>query len=502
MNIHLYFFFLQITPSRGGDKDGAAEDGSASETPNRSSSFLFESLYDSSLLAGLSPHQVFDQSEEEEPNDPEIRRESPTGLTDQRRRSELLANQEAEQQEAVCWGESSFSLSEWGDSLLVGEHFLERQCLLKCAERSLKEHGARHDKDQQLSGAQQTSESRSNRGVVQPEHTAANTTPSKADHDHSRYDSKTSAIHEKQIQTMEGMCSKIGLFKCPRVQNAPNSTLYCSPGLQEIFDRWPSMSEQPCPHAASSHPANTAQALDLPQASVEGTEHAAASDSDRHEEQLSGHEPEGATERPGSANDLIPPTQERPPVTPRVKLTTSSVQSPLVAPPLKQSTPSSPKPGVTKRPKSQSRQRENPSEEQAAFTSDSDCKHQELNSFPFPNPGSSANPKGPNEQSVSLNRDGAPPSSPLPELPSDVESPVAAKGFTLQLSQDASLCSSGSFAIIDVASDRRLFETFISEWKTKDRYCLALACEKREPRQQPDGEMGWKSKKGNSNILK
>lgn len=488
MNLH---FFLQITPSRG-DKDGVTEDGSASKTLNRSSSFLFESLYDSSLLAGLSQHQVFDQSEEEEPNDQEIRPESPTGLTDQRRRSELLANQEAEQQEAICWGESSFSLSEWGDSLLVGEHFLERQCLLRYAERSLKEHSASHDKAQQLSGGQQTSESRSNRIMVQPEHTAANTTPSKAAHDRSHYDSKTSIIHEKQR-------SKIALFKCPPVQNAPTSTLYCSPGLQEIFDRWPSMSEQPCPHAASSHPANTAQVPNLPQAPVEatrkrGTEHVAASESDSHEEQLPGREPEDATERPGSANDLIPPTQERPPVTPRVKLTTSSVQSPLAAPPLKQSTPTTlllPKPAVTKRPKAQSGQRENLSEEQADVTSDSSRKHQE-----------DANPKGHNDQSVSLNRDCAPPSPPRPELPSDVESPVADKEFTLQLSQDASLCSSGSFAIIDVASDRRLFETFINEWKTKERYCLALACEKREPRTQPDGEIGWKPKKGNSNILK
>lgn len=334
----------------------------------------------------------------------------------------------------------------------MGEHFLERQCLLKCAERSVKEHSARRDRDQQLS------ESRSNRIMVQPEHTDADTTPSKADHDTSRSDSKTSVIHEKQIQTT-----------CPRVQNAPSSSFYCSPGLQEIFDRWPSMSEQPCP------PANTAQVL---HASAEakrkrGSEHAAACESDSHQERLSGHEAGDATERPGSANDLIPPTQERPPVTPRVKLTTSSVQSPVAAPPLKQSTPSAllqPKPAVTQRLKSQPGQRENLSEEQADVAPDSDHKHQELNPCC------------------------APSSSPR-DLPSDVESPVADNGFTLQLSQDASLCSSGSFAIIDVASDRRLFETFITEWKTKERYCLALACEKREPRQQPDGEIG------NSNIF-
>lgn len=442
---------------------------------------MFESLYDSSLLAGLSPHLVSDQSEEEEANDPEMReRESPPGLTDQRRRSQLLANQEAEQQEAVCWGESSFSLSEWGDTLLVGEHFLERQCLLRCEERSVKEHSSRHDKDLQLSGEQQASE---------PERAAASTTPSKADHGRSGRGGDTGVTHEPQMQTTEGVCSKMVLFKCPRVQNAPSSTFSCSPGLQEIFDCWPSMSEQPCLHAASSRPANTAQALDLPQASTgatreRGTELGAAAGGSSREEQLSGQEPEDAPGRPGSASDLIPPTQERPPVTPRVKLTTSSVQSPL-----QQSTPSAPlppKPAVSKKaPQSQSGQREDLSE-QADFTSRRDQKHQQLKAFPLPNPGSSANLKQQNDQSVGHR----------PELPSHVESPVADKGVTPQASQDASLCSSGSFTIIDVASDRCLFETFINEWKTKERYSLALACEQREPQQQPGGEIGRKPKKG------
>uniref|UniRef100_A0A3P8TUU5 DNA polymerase theta n=1 Tax=Amphiprion percula TaxID=161767 RepID=A0A3P8TUU5_AMPPE len=91
-------------------------------------------------------------------------------------------------------------------------------------------------------------------------------------------------------------------------------------------------------------------------------------------------------------------------------------------------------------------------------------------------------------------RDGASPSSPEPKPLSDTESPEIHEGFTLQLSQDAPLCSSnsGTFSIIDVASDRRLFDTFIKEWKTKERYSLALACEKREHRQQPEGEIGEK----------
>lgn len=360
----------------------------------------------------------------------------------------------------------------------MGEHFLERQCLLKCAERSLKEHSARHDKDHQPSGGQPTSESRSNHVMVQPEHAAANTAPSEADQMR-----RTRVMHEKKIQDLEGVCSKTGLL------NAPDSTVYCSPGLQEIFDRWPSMSEQPCPHAATSHPATPAPVPDSPQASKEAAgesrEHVAARESDPQEEQLSGCEPEDAAERPGSANDLIPPTQERPPVTPRVRLTTSSVQLPIAAPPPKQSTPSAflqPKAAAPKLAPSQSGQRENVSGEPSDLSSYGDC----------------ANSKGCNGQSVSLNRDRAPPSSPRAELPSD----MADKEFSLQLSPDPSLSSSGSFTIIDVASDRRLFKTFINEWKTKERYSLALACEKREPRQQPDGEIGWKPQKGTSNIQK
>ncbi|XP_054985461.1 DNA polymerase theta [Sorex araneus] len=55
--------------------------------------------------------------------------------------------------------------------------------------------------------------------------------------------------------------------------------------------------------------------------------------------------------------------------------------------------------------------------------------------------------------------------------------------FSLQLSQDelqltASSCSSESLAIIDVASDQSLFETFIKEWQCKNRFSISLACEK------------------------
>lgn len=468
--IILICILLQVTTSQCVDKEGIKEDGSASKTLNSSSSFLFESLNDSALLAGLSPHQVSDQSKEEQANDQEVRQKSSIGVADQRRRNELLANQEAEEQEAIRWGESSFSLSEWGDSLLVGECFLERHSVLKCAERSLKEPRARHEKEQQPGGQNSLSNEQTSEPSPNPIITSL--------------DNDQSGIQEKEIT--EGMCSKIALYKCPLVQNAPESTLYCSPGLQEIFDRWPSMSDQPCPIATANNPAHAAQVLDLPQASIEGfskrgNEYTATPESDSHEEQRLGLDSEDATGRPGSANDLIPPTQERPPVTPRVKLTTSSVQSPLTAPPLKQSTPSTllqQKPAVTKCPQTQSGHSENLPEEQTNISSDSNQKHQQLKAFPFPNP------KLHNEHSISMNKGRASPTSPQPKAPSNVELPVADEGFTLQLSQDVSLCCSGTFSIIDVASDKRLFETFIKEWKTKERYSLALACEKREPRQQ------------------
>uniref|UniRef100_A0A3B5B572 DNA polymerase theta n=1 Tax=Stegastes partitus TaxID=144197 RepID=A0A3B5B572_9TELE len=101
-------------------------------------------------------------------------------------------------------------------------------------------------------------------------------------------------------------------------------------------------------------------------------------------------------------------------------------------------------------------------------------------------------------QKLSPPRDSTSQASPEPKHLSETESPEIHEGFTLQLSQDASLSSSnsGSFSIIDVASDRHLFDTFIKEWTTKERYSLTLACEKREPRQQPDGEIGGKHRRG------
>ncbi|XP_045358148.1 DNA polymerase theta isoform X1 [Leopardus geoffroyi] len=61
--------------------------------------------------------------------------------------------------------------------------------------------------------------------------------------------------------------------------------------------------------------------------------------------------------------------------------------------------------------------------------------------------------------------------------------PIRDTSFSLQLSQDgsqltAASCSPESLAIIDVASDQILFQTFIKEWQCKKRFSISVACEK------------------------
>ncbi|XP_037530280.1 DNA polymerase theta [Nematolebias whitei] len=245
----------------------------AAESPNRSSSFLFDSMYDSPLLGALRPNQVPDQPDEEQSSSQEVAMDRPLPLIQQRRRSKRLTNQEAEEQEAVQWGESFLNLSEWGDSLLVGEHFLDRQSLLRPMKRT---------------------------------------------------------ESEQELQQPSKDCDSANRVMIKELRAATHVSLQTSQDLH-------------CP-----------------------TEHTSP-----------------------------------------------------------------------------------------------------------------------------------PHSSPQPEPPSDTESPLSLEGFTLQLSQDASLCcsNSGTFSIIDVASDRCLFDTFIEEWKKKERFAIALACEKREHNQQSEGGIGGKHKR-------
>lgn len=510
-----------------GDKDEAlGVDQVAPDSFNRSSSFLFDSLYDSSLLAALGPHQVSDQSDEDDSESQDIRRRGALLSTQDRRRSELLANQEAEQQEAIQWGEPSFNLSEWGDSLLVGEHFLEKQSLLKHTERSLREASYCRDQHPKLDhvlpeeqksspkpGQIRQQPTTSVATMTQSEHNNQSNTHLIKQHSNANNDNEPGGKQENRREDGEEMSAVLSdktLCEHPHVENASESTLYCSPGLQEIFDRWPSMSDQPCQNTTLSHASNTAELASLPQSSLQGGKKrgnvpTSASKSNSPEAPPLRHDCEDVTERPGSAGDLIPPTQETPPVTPRVKLTTSSIQSPLAAPPLNQSTPSTNRPQkltVTRCPKPQTGRSDAVSTaRQPNITLNRSHKHQEeqkLKSNPAAQPSSKSKTLQCTDQNLSLPCNRAYPSTCQPEPPCDVDSSVIEQGFSLHLSQDASLCSSnsGTFSIIDLASNRHLFETFISEWKTKERFSLALACEKTENRQQPAGEIGEKHQRG------
>ncbi|XP_032417968.1 DNA polymerase theta [Xiphophorus hellerii] len=459
----------KIAPSPAGrrndqDKDQNTRDNrlpnnneAAAESPNRSSSFLFDSMYDSLLLEALQPNQVLEPAGEEE--SPSLR---PAPSAQQRRLSEFLANQEAEEQEAVQWGESFFNLSEWGDSLLVGEHFLERQSLPRHAERTEENQELqRPNEDEDLILKSQNESDEEKQGNDQPcNQNDQQFTEKGLD------EGKTAQQVEKKTNEEKENNGENLVVKHLLVQNSPESAFYCSPGLQEIFDRWPSMSDQP--GAAVS---TTADASELPRPAThldrkrKKSQHPDASQTVQ------------VTERPGSAGDLIPPTQATPPVSPRVKLTTSSVHTPVVAQPLKQSTPSNHL--QEKRTTSHAA-----NSHLKAAVSFFDSRLQKNLCLP---PESVASPP-----------------SPQPRPPSDTESSLSPEGFSLQLSQEASICcsNSGSFSIIDVASDRRLFDTFIKEWKTKERFSIALACEKRECGQHPEDEIGGKHKRASEAHLK
>ena len=362
-----------------------------SDSLNGSSSFLFDSLYDSSLLAALSPEEESNLSEKEEEQgegpaatETEGRHELPS--TQEKRRSGLLANQEAEEQEAIQWGESSFNLSEWGDSLLVGEHFLERRSLLRHTERTQQERNPNrgqmehpkptdqqepepsHGQDTRPTEAQphhgQTHLLKPDQCTFQTDRPQPQHNPSQTNEQHNTEDQSPSGPtlsrevgveEERETRRDEGRERERadgeagapphpGVFKHPALPSQPTDTCpQCSPGLQDIFDRWPSMFDQLSPHAllgGSTHthtdaqPASEGERAFSERQAVGGETRASCSRGDSRGR---------LEERPGSG-DLIPPTPETNPVTPRVKRTTSSVQSPLTTRPLNQSTPTTARP--------------------------------------------------------------------------------------------------------------------------------------------------------------
>ncbi|XP_056350646.1 DNA polymerase theta isoform X2 [Oenanthe melanoleuca] len=75
------------------------------------------------------------------------------------------------------------------------------------------------------------------------------------------------------------------------------------------------------------------------------------------------------------------------------------------------------------------------------------------------------------------------------------------QGFSLQLSQDVFPfvpLSAESFTIIDVASDKALFQTFVAEWKEKSRFSISVACERAKCLLSPKSTIGGKFKKVSS----
>uniref|UniRef100_A0A8B9CCB2 DNA polymerase theta n=1 Tax=Anser brachyrhynchus TaxID=132585 RepID=A0A8B9CCB2_9AVES len=75
------------------------------------------------------------------------------------------------------------------------------------------------------------------------------------------------------------------------------------------------------------------------------------------------------------------------------------------------------------------------------------------------------------------------------------------QGFSLQLSQDVFPLiplSAESFTVIDVASDKVLFQTFLAEWKEKSRFSISVACERTERLLSPKSTIGGRFKQVSS----
>ncbi|XP_043076751.1 DNA polymerase theta [Puntigrus tetrazona] len=357
---------------------------------NRSSSFLFDSLYDNSILDFMEEAAMDQDNKEEQVVEAQANSNgsSPELVPD--KRAAVLT----EDQEAIQWGESSFNLSEWGDSLLIGEQYLDKMNnTVKAGD------GPRL-------------------GAEKPSYT----------------DEIVSELHVSQRDEPHSSVST-------ERQQLNSSSFHISPGMQDIFDKWSdqfsTLSEIP---GQSNSTVVEPNAIVIEKAVFPVTKFRI----DQEETQTRNSRTEDFViiqAKPVTHNDLVPPTPVSEPVSPRVKMTTSAIQSPL---------------NVTKH-------------------------RSELK----PNSKSSSQ----NDYHSSLRTNAA----------SELNIYLADDGFT-RLSQCQSLptsnsCSPETFSIIDVASDKRLFHTFIKEWKTKDRFSLALACEKMDASMQAETVIGGKFKK-------
>lgn len=296
----------------------------AAETSlNGSSSFLFDSLYDSSLLDALAAEDVSDDTEEEEDrmagkneaaerNGVTIENEmteknemsavkgaveenrviAPDGMTEGNgmvaqdgigTESEKLLDCPApgDDPEAIQWGESSFNLSEWGDSLLIGEHYLEKM-----------------------------------NSVFKGGHLAV------AD----QGEAERPGIEECVMSAIPGPAVKEMTHKVSEAKISEHS-FHVSPGMQDVFDKW---SEQFS--TFNEMPVDT---------NSDSSDHEGLI-SDKEDDVINGKNKNNVKDnrltvthnaiqnsRSKQGGDIIPPTPE--PVTPvRVKMTTSAIQSPLL----------------------------------------------------------------------------------------------------------------------------------------------------------------------------
>ncbi|XP_051955801.1 DNA polymerase theta-like [Xyrauchen texanus] len=374
---------------------------STNNSPNRSSSFLFDSLYDNSILDAMVEAAVDGKDEmvakvranSNDPSSPELNQE----------RRESVPTDD---QEAMQWGESSFNLSEWGDSLLIGEHYLEKfNSVAKSCE------GPRLGPDE----------------AEKPTY----------------IDDIVSELHLSQSnEPRSEMTSERPVLN--------GYSFHISPGMQDIFDQWSdqfSTLDEASRQSLSTVVEPNVIAIHEERA-VSPTAHANHGIEWGCPRNATNEDLRVVQAKPVTPNDLIPPTAVNDPVTPRVKMTTSALQSPL-----------------------------NHKTKQGS----------ELD---------------PNSNSITQKDD-----QPYLKTNSvlELETTLADEGFA-RLSQCPSLpasnsCSPESFTIIDVASDTRLFQTFVKEWKTKERFSLAVACEKIDcSTMRPENVIGGKFKKPTSPL--
>ncbi|KAG7483905.1 hypothetical protein MATL_G00043240 [Megalops atlanticus] len=378
----------EIQSSQG---DRQSSENTVESSFDGSSSFLFDSLYDDCL------------SDDQEGED--LAEEAGGGNTETDANHLPLeqgwqeGRLQVEDQEAVQWGESSFNLSEWGDSLQVAE-----QCL------------------KSLNGVLRSADRSTSASTKEPQHCFE--------------------VRLSNMRLAEGTEVQSDDAKDSAQKTSADASFHLSPGMQNVLDQWPSMSGRfSTPHTVPVNSDTDPNAPEQTTARVASRGNPETSLMTRAEcgfrsgeWQRDCHEPPCSAEEPETRarghNDLIPPTPE--PVTPRVKMTVSSVPSPLATHP----------------------------------------------------------PRPP-----------APPGCPVAEVKpaSESDTSLIDEGFTLQLSQDASPpaavpSSPEAFSIIDVASNRSLFRTFVQEWKTKSHFSIALACEKREHTLSPKSAIGGKVK--------